>query len=102
MKTLLVRSIPLSKETRDAWRSLGYKFLKRTSDFTEVEKNFQRIINLGNMSLPPASGEVWNHPDTVRAVSQPLNLRETMSEFLPAMDWNGPHWHKGNGYGGGR
>lgn len=104
MSFLIVRSIPLGPDTMDAWRSVGAKFLARARKGVvpgEVAARYDFVINLGNTNYRDSGGvTVYNHPDTVRAISHPLALRRTLGNFIPERTIRGPHWHKSGGWGG--
>lgn len=108
MSFLVVKSIPLSQETQNAWRTQGASFLKRSRDGRVPEQIARRqdfIINLGNTNFVCDDRDAisFNCPDTIRAVSHPVNLRKTFADtegILPARTITGPHWHKRGGFGG--
>lgn len=102
-----VRSIPLGKETRNAWNDCGVRFVKRSNNTnTRIHRlveqgNVRGIINLGSLDIECSNLDVpvFNRPDSIRAISHPVALRRTLDEFIPHQD-NEDHWHKGGGYGG--
>lgn len=107
-QVILCRSIPLSKDTRDAWRDAGVRLVRRSSLNSRairaiVERlDEPRILNLGNLDID-FSGikcDIYNRPDTIRAISHPVSLRHTLGDFIPEQTRNGPHWHKEGGFGG--
>ncbi len=77
---LLVRSIPLSKVTRNAWRDNGVTIVKRSRDSSRdvraialrLESGF--VINSGSLSHDwngyPVP--VFNGSDSIRAISHPI------------------------------
>lgn len=101
---LIVRSIPLSQETQDAWRSQGAVFLRRDrrgrvpADLAEQQ---DLILNLGNTFLS-CERPYFNDVNTIIAISHPNNLRRTFAEtdILPERVTQGPHWHKSGGFRG--
>lgn len=114
---LAVRSIPLSKETSDAWRNSGVTFVRRSrveaNDWGAVlrivrNNGYEALLNLGNMELPDLPGvSVWNSSNTIRAVSRTSELRVTLdddkanTEFMPPLPAKGDdYWVKRGGFGG--
>ncbi len=105
MSFLIIRSIPLSEETREAWKSVGGKFLRRSRDGTvpnDYNNRYRYILNLGHFRVSTSIDVVFNEPDVMRAVTRPIALRETLGELdvLPENTINGPHWHKNPGWRG--
>lgn len=107
-KVLALRSVPLSKETRDAWHVSGVRFVRRTRTPGQIARivegnGYEAILNLGtvgNMGYISDS-PVWNPDSVVRAVSKTHRLRQTLDgEGMPPLDDSGPHWHKSGGWGG--
>ena len=106
---LATRSVPLGKETRDAWSSAGITFVKRRNHGDQHIRRiterirFRGLINLGSLDLDftGLSIPVFNLPASIRAVSSPGSLRGTLgNDFVPPVDVVGPHWHKQGGWGG--
>lgn len=109
MKILAVRSVPLSQETRDAWKSVGVRFVRRDRTVADIERiavrqNYDAVLNLGRTDLDMGAGtgvDHWNPSTLVRAVSRPTALRRTLDGFgLPQRRNDVPHWHKRGGFGG--
>lgn len=107
MKILAVRSVPLSRETREAWNSAGVRFLKRTRPLRDMPRIVQRygydaVLSLGNLDgIPECGVPRFNSDETIRAVSQTRQLRRTLDgEGMPAPRTDVPHWVKVGGYGG--
>lgn len=108
MKILAVRSVPLSKEVRAAWNAHLVSFIRRDRKNDKLKKiaetRYDALLNLGNTNydFSALSIPVWNTAESVRAVSRPTALRNTLGEggFLPPRDFSGPHWHKRGGFGG--
>ncbi len=105
----ILRSIPLQKETRNAWRSAGCTLITRSAirhwnGFTTSKSigKWGALINLGNLdvSLNHITCPIFNIHDTIRAISTPIALRRTLNDYIPVASYAGPHWHKGKGYGG--
>ncbi len=105
---VLLRSIPLGRITRNAWRNNGTHIVRRSADndrdvraiVRRVDAKF--IINSGSLSHDWSGYPVpvFNHRDSIRAISHPLALRRTLNDYIPAHSNNGRHWHKRGGYGG--
>ena len=103
MKALIIRSIPLTTDTISVWHTQETKFLRRTRDAfvsDKIGRWFDVIINLGNVDLSSNHAYIINHPDTIKAASAPKALRNSLNDFLPLENNNGPHWHKGKGFAG--
>lgn len=106
MRILAVRSVPLSKETRDAWASANVRMVRRGSDHARIRRIVERngydaVLNLGSLNLV-GEHNVWvfNVDETVRAVGH-RTLRATLDgEGMPPHEYDGPHWHKHGGFGG--
>lgn len=104
---LLVRSIPLSKETRDAWRDNNIRIVARSKlNHRDISADIQRlrgraILNMGNLDIDFSriSVPVFNSPKLIRAVSLSTNLRRTLKDtnLLPGQSHKVPHWHKRGG-----
>lgn len=105
MSILIVRSIPLSRETQDAWRSQGARFLRRSRDpnaYRQYTGYFDHVLNLGNSSLTVDHARLWNKPTTVQTLTSPRKSREQLHDLLPPVPRNSSHpaWHKRAGRGG--
>jgi hypothetical protein len=103
---LATRSVPLAKDTMEAWRKQGVIFRHRGRlkvwDIRYHEPHIQAVINLGclDMDFKDVPVPIFNQPSLIRAISAPFALRRTMEEMLPEYTHKGPHWHKTNGYKG--
>ncbi len=99
----LLRTVPLAKKTRDAWKEAGVRIVKRKNIASYFKEGNPEdvIINLG-WRKQPAYDNVWNHADTVKAVSRPLDLRETLGNSLlpPYPEKGDGFWIKQPGMGG--
>lgn len=106
MRILLIRSIPLSREVRNAWKANGGVFLRRVRNgqvSKVVADKYDRLINLGNTNLSvDGSLLIYNDIHTVRAISLPLALRRTLkdTDLIPSSNIDNSHWHKLGGFGG--
>lgn len=108
MTILAIKSIPLQRETNNAWKTVpGLFFASRERDPVSIARHVQRhryeaVINLGvvDLDLDKHDIKLFNHRDTIRAISTPKALRRTLNDQLPAYTHNGPHWHKSPGFGG--
>lgn len=107
MKILAVRSVPLSKETRDAWNRVGVRFARRNHDSEQdIERivetyAYDAVLNLGGF-VNDCSVPVWNAVSTVSKLNH-RDLRSTISGFgmPPQHTKDTPHWHKTNAWGWG-
>jgi len=103
-RTLLVRSIPLSREVSDAWRENGGVFLRRNRNGkvpAQIATRFDAILNLGNTDFDvDGSVIVYNAVNTVVSISTPLALRRTLDDYIPSHTHDDSHWHKSRGFGG--
>ena len=105
---ILLRSIPLSRTTRNAWRSNGIHIVKRSRDNDkDVRAIVQRmgagfVINSGSLSHDWSGYPVpiFNTRDSIRAISHPIALRRTLNDYIPNHSVSGSHWHKYGGFGG--
>ena len=106
---LLLRSIPLVRATRNAWRSSDVTIIRRRDSKRwdiAVLVNYlggQAIVNLGNLDHEFNSLDipVFNCPDSIRAISTPAALRRTLGDnYIPQYTIKDPHWHKRKGWGG--
>lgn len=105
---MVLRSIPLSKETRDAWYSANCHIIRRSKHNSRAllqsinAGNRRGLINLGNLDLDLSilNVPVFNSANSIRSISSPLALRRTLNDFIPPSSTTGPHWHKSGGFGG--
>ncbi len=106
---LLLRSIPLSRETRKAWLSNNNNLIVRRRYLNdeyvrEVDKIFcvSAFLNLGNLDLDLSNltKPVFNGAETVRAISSPMALRRTLNDYVPKFTTQDAHWHKRGSWGG--
>jgi hypothetical protein len=113
MKVLAVKSIPLSKETIESWKTLDneqfqLKFLKRSRHPNEAlrilqQNNYSLILNLGNSELTDEEEIVWNSKSVCDTLRTPGSMRKSPLDAIlpPIADWNDPNvWIKGPGRGG--
>lgn len=105
MTVLINRSIPLSKESRDAWRNanaivLSRRPLKRDSQLSAIPQEERVVVNLG--IADDISGNVrFNSRRSVRSVLTPAAIRRTLPELLPPIPKLGEDaWFKGPGQHG--
>ena len=106
-RALLVRSIPLSRDVSQAWRSADTHFARRdrTPDSIVSIAGDRPIINLGNSGFLPTvtHGEgIWNEATNIRCLLNPLESREVLGSLMPTNKFVGPDWYwvKGAGFGG--
>jgi hypothetical protein len=105
MSFLIVRSVPLSQETRAAWKNAGGTFARRKYNGRlpdAVVDRYGYIVNLGHTRLSASADVIYNRPDSIVAVSHPVNFRKTFhdSELIPSRNMKGRHWHKTGGFRG--
>lgn len=100
----ILRTIPLSLETREAWTSAGARMVPRK----HIGKYFEDppvssndvIINLG-WRKPINHDHVWNHHESVKFVSRPDDLRKNLGDWLPPIPEIGDTaWGKDHGWQG--
>lgn len=104
-RALLVRSIPLSASTRNAWKAAGATFARRdrrTDSIVSLAEDIGGvpIINLG-ASWFSAEG-AWNPGEVTKWLLTPESTRRMFNDFLPTGRWVGPdyYWFKGPGRAG--
>lgn len=111
----LLRTIPLSKKTRDAWRSSGVTIIPRSvtvshdglRNYLLERDSSDYLVNLGRSdshldSIIDACGITCiNHPSVVRSVKTPAALRKTLGDLIPPEpSLKDCFWHKGPGQHG--
>ena len=102
---LAVRSVPLSLETRDAWKTANIQFRMRNTNnvwLPHMNGRFEAVLNLGNVDhvFDDVPVPVFNPPSIIKAISTPKALRRTIGDFVPSISRLDPHWHKTPGFGG--
>jgi hypothetical protein len=110
MTLLVVKSIPLSRDTVRAWKSTNQvTFLRRSRNGEiphTIARRYDAILNLGNVQLTVGGSghRIYNSPNSIRAVSTAPALRRTLGDtdlgVIPPYEFDGPHWHKHSGFGG--
>ena len=109
MTLLLIRSIPTSIQAKSAWKKAGVTIVPRSvTNIVDKYDYVDAIINMGNLAHIDLEDDIgipiFNEPDTIRAISTPKALRNIFGEcdphIIPIATHDGPHWHKGKGYGG--
>ena len=103
MRAMMVRSIPLSIDTRDAWKEAGAVFARRTSDDDRVRNIAYDapIINLGSSQCMIEG--IWNEARVVEPLLTPQASRALLGRLMPLGSvYCGPgyYWLKGAGRGG--
>lgn len=99
------RSIPLSRESRDAWTSAGAVVLsrnprRRANQLAACPQAERVVINLGITEAVDAAA-VYNSRDSVRSVLTPAALRRTLPDLIPPEpDGEVMAWLKGPGQRG--
>lgn len=103
-RALMVRSIPLSTDTRDAWKEAGAWFARRDRTDSQIERiaDGRTIINLGSSNLGLVTDNVWNKSDDIAPLLTPASSRVMFHELMPTDEWIGPdfYWAKTPGRGG--
>jgi hypothetical protein len=104
MNIAILRSIPLAKNTREAWTSAGARIVPRKLLERYVHGNVTDddtiFINLG-IRHPIQQDKVINPLEVIQSVSRPADIRKTLGQFLPPPPEEGePYWVKRHGYGG--
>ena len=101
-RALMVRSIPLSSTTRNAWKEAGAMFARRDRNQYEVMDiaNGRPIINLGNSAMHIHGA--WNDAIIVKPLLTPAASRELLGSLMPTNAYlgAGDYWLKGQGRGG--
>ena len=102
MRAMMVRSIPLALDTRDAWKNAGAVFARRTSDDDRI-RNISHgapIINLGSSQCMIEG--IWNEARVVEPLLTPRMSRDLLAPLMPSIEFQGPgyYWLKGAGRGG--
>lgn len=105
MTVLINRSIPLSKESRDAWTNAGAIVLARSErvrdrQLARVPQGERLVVNLG---IAPTLGgySEYNSRNSVRSVLTPAAIRRTLPELVPPWPYDGQDfWFKGPGQHG--
>ena len=106
-RLLLIRSVPLSLETRHAWQTVGAWFTRRNRQpNTILDLDFGLILNLGNSLFDndddDDEGRVWNLARNVSMLRNPAETREALGAYLPPLPTTEgtAFWAKGPGRGG--
>ncbi len=103
-RAMMVRSIPLALDTRDAWKVAGAMFARRDSDDERIGMLAGRddtpIINLGSSQCRIPG--IWNEADVIKPLLTPAASRTLLSSLMPLPVYCGPnyYWLKGQGRGG--
>ncbi len=106
-RLLLIRSIPLSLETRAAWQTVRAWFTRRNRlPDTILALDFELILNLGNSYFDyndeNDEGRVWNLARNIGMLRNPAKTREYLGAYLPPIpdEYSASYWVKGPGRGG--
>jgi len=98
----MVRSIPLSSTTRNAWKSAGAMFARRERNAMQVQgiANGRPIINLGGSTMNIEGS--WNNAPVIAPLLTPAASRDKLGSLMPSNEWlgEGYYWLKGQGRGG--
>ena len=98
-RAYLIRSIPLSYDTRNAWKAAGAMFYRRDRSAEYINHWHDGsipIVNLGNMDLEGVSDQftVYNRPRNVRHLVRPVDTRRSeLSQHLPFNGYDGPGYY---------
>ena len=102
MRAMMVRSIPLALNTRDAWKDSGAVFARRTSDDERIKQIAYDapIINLGSSQCMIEG--IWNEARVVEPLLTPEASSNLLGRLMPSGGYEGPgyYWLKGAGRGG--
>ena len=90
MRAMMVRSIPLALDTRDAWKSAGAVFARRTSDDDRIQNIAYDapIINLGSSQCMIEG--IWNEARVVEPLLTPIDSRSLLGSLMPSGRYEGP------------
>ena len=101
-RALMVRSIPLSRVTRDAWKAAGAMFARRDSTPERIRMlgESRTIINLGGSNMNIEG--MWNNAPDIAPLLTPMASRAKLDNLMPTNRWYGmgSYWLKGQGRGG--
>ncbi len=100
-RAIMVRSIPLHIDTRNAWKYAGATFARRDRTTPEIVMlaRGRPIINLGSSGFEHQGA--WNSAPTVSNLLSPKQSREVWGGMMPPDSAGyGTYWIKGAGRGG--
>lgn len=107
MRAMLVRSIPLSAETKDAWKYNDALFARRDrspQSVLEITPEDVPILNLGNSNfmIHRADERVWNDAPYVNFLLSAWRTSVNLGRLVASVEWQGPglYWVKFQGRGG--
>ena len=103
---LLIRSIPISAQSKAAWKEAGALFTDRERMLCAITPMRTRmILNLGNRAFAytcSTPARVWNNAEDIAPLCNPMYTRGMFNRYLPprAGDNCSDFWIKGPGRGG--
>lgn len=104
MTVFVNRSIPLSQESREAWRNVATIIPRQHRNRLRVLDRIQPedvVINLGLSDAVGRDCIVYNDPVSIRSVLTPQAIRNTMPDLLPPRPGiRDAFWRKGPGQHG--
>jgi len=101
-----VRSLPLSEETKQAWRAVGAFYPRRGSSVERIEQvaaGAEFILNLGSSKfVSDGTIQVWNQGNDIYPLLWPGMSRELFDDLMPPRPTTFPSnvWIKPPGRGG--
>ena len=104
MNIAVLRSIPLARDTREAWALAGVRVIPRKliDHYVEGRRTDDNtiFINLG-IRKNIQQEHVINPLEVVQSVSRPTDIRKTLDQFIPPRPQEGEAaWAKSHGFGG--
>lgn len=107
MRAMLVRSIPLSAETSNAWKENGALFARRDrspQSVLDITPEDVPILNLGNSNFIPdrVDERVWNDAPYVNFLLSAWRTSVILEDYVAPVTWQGRglYWVKFQGRGG--
>jgi len=106
-RALLIRSIPLSNTTTNAWREAGAMFVKRSRPLSTIPDVAlgRMVLNLGNQAYDPYqhAPKTWNISDDIKVLLSTTASEELFSLYTPCGEYSSgvsDYWIKGPGRAG--
>jgi len=103
MSIIAVRSIPISTQTKYAWKDSGVTFARRDRSVESVlGMNYGAVLNLGNTSFITDDERVWNEGTVIRPLVRPADAHALLTNLMPPNEWQGEgfYWEKYTGRAG--
>ena len=106
MKLLLIKSLPLSRQTINGWKGTTHdvRFALRGRHPSQIEAirrrwRYDAVLSLGDSGYD--YGVCWNPLALVKMTNSPRKTGEVMGDLMPRRPKQGePYWVKGPGYAG--